>query len=236
MLVRVKEDKVEIEGYVNAIERNSKTLRDRVGEFIERICKGAFKKALKRNDDVHILLNHDWNRDLGSTKEGNLELEEDNIGLKARATITDKEVVDKARKGDLVGWSFGFTDRDVERSIENGLMHRAVKDLDLYEVSILDRRKSPAYEGTLISARDDKEIFVGDEFIDDIEIREEKVEEPKAEETKEEPKVEQPQVEEPKEQGEPKQQEVVENINNTTEKSIDYSEYENIIMEMKGEC
>ena len=63
MEIRVKEDSVEIEGYVNAVERASKPLMSRVGQFIERICKGAFKKALKRNNDVHILLNHDWNRD-----------------------------------------------------------------------------------------------------------------------------------------------------------------------------
>lgn len=160
MKINVREDHVEIEGYVNAIERNSKPLNSRIGHFIERICKGAFKKALKRNDDVHILLNHDWSRDLGSTKKGNLELEEDNIGLKAHATITDPEVMEKARNGDLVGWSFGFQDRDVENTIERGMPYRAVKDLDLYEVSILDRRKSPAYDGTLIMARDDNSLEI----------------------------------------------------------------------------
>lgn len=168
MEIRVKEDSVEIEGYVNAIERNSKPLMSRVGQFIERICKGAFNSALKRNDDVHILLNHDWNRDLGSTKVGNLELEEDNIGLKARAIITDKDVIEKARNNDLVGWSFGFTDRDVENGVEKGLPLREVKDLDLYEVSILDRTKTPAYDGTLVMARDEnsKEINIRNELTD----------------------------------------------------------------------
>lgn len=180
MKINIREDKVEIEGYVNAIERNSKPLMSRIGRFIERICKGAFKKAIKRNDDVHILLNHDWNRDLGSTKQGNLQLEEDNIGLHARATITDPEVVEKARKGDLVGWSFGFQDRDVENSTEQGMPLRAVKDLDLFEVSILDRSRSPAYEGTLVSARSvdgEQQIhFRGEEMIDEsVELREEEL-------------------------------------------------------------
>ena len=67
MKVNIRGDQVEVEGYVNAIERNSKPLQSRIGKFIERICKGAFKKAIKRNDDIHILLNHDWERDLGST-------------------------------------------------------------------------------------------------------------------------------------------------------------------------
>ena len=229
MEIRVKEDSVEITGYVNAIERASKPLMSRVGQFIERICKGAFKKALKRNDDVHILLNHDWNRDLGSTKKGNLELEEDNIGLKARAIITDKDVIQKARNGELVGWSFGFQDREVENTIEQGMPHRAVKDLDLAEVSILDRSKKPAYDGTLIMARDDSEElhFRGEDFIDDVSIREENAQNNENIVQNEnaldnEMKNNEVQVEEPKQQ-----EEVVENI--------DYSKYENIIKEMKEE-
>jgi HK97 family phage prohead protease len=220
--INIRADSVEIEGYVNAIERNSKPLWSRMGQFIERICKGAFKKALKRNDDVKILLNHDPSRELGSTKQGNLELEEDNIGLKARAIITDKEVVDKARSGDLVGWSFGFTDREVENTIERGMPLRAVKDLNLEEVSILDRSKTPAYDGTLIMARDDDgEVhFRGEDFIDEVSIREEtpeEVQENEQNEVQEEPKVEE----------QPKQQEIVE--------KIDYSEYETMIKKMKEE-
>lgn len=226
MQVRVKEDSVEIEGYVNAIERDSKPLLSRVGQFIERICKGAFKKALKRNDDVHILLNHDWKRDLGSTKKGNLQLEEDNIGLHARATITDPDVVKKARNGELVGWSFGFQDRDVENSIERGMPHRAVKDLDLAEVSILDRTKQPAYDGTLIMARSEEEPmhFRGEDFIDEVIIREDLPTNQTGQE------VTQNEVQEEPIKEEPKQQEVVENTH-----TIDYSKYETMIKEMKEE-
>lgn len=239
MKINIRADSVEIEGYVNAIERNSKPLWSRMGQFIERICKGAFKKALKRNDDVKILLNHDPKRELGSMKKGNLELEEDNIGLKARAIITDKEVIEKARNGDLVGWSFGFTDREVENTIERGMPLRAVKDLNLEEVSILDRTKEPAYDGTLIMARDDDgELhFRGEDFIDDVSIREENTEEiqenaqnnenivQKEENSEVNP---QPIVESSEQvEEQPKQQEIVENI--------DYSNYETMIKEMKEE-
>lgn len=169
MKIKIRSDSVLIEGYVNAVERVSKPLWSRVGQFIERICAGAFKKALNRAEDVHILLNHDWNRDLGSIRAGNLELEEDNIGLHARATITDPDVIEKARAGRLRGWSFGFRDRDVETGIEDGFPLRKVRDLDLAEVSILDDSKSPAYMGTLIStrAKDGKEelSFRGEDFI-----------------------------------------------------------------------
>ena len=210
MQIRVRGDSVEIEGYVNAVERKSKPLWSRIGQFVERICKGAFKRALARNDDVRILLNHNPERDLGGTKDGNLELEEDNIGLHARATITDPEVVKKARNGDLVGWSFGFYDRDVEqRTDEDGFPLRNVRDLDLEEVSILDNTTTPAYDGTLVAVRSDEtSVFYGETFADEIQIREEK---PESEETKEVPK----------------QQETVE------DKKINYDEWDSLIADMK---
>ena len=204
VIVRIKDDSIEIEGYVNSIERKSRPLMSRIGRFVERICKGAFKKAIERNENIRLLLNHNWERDLGGTKDGNLVLTEDNIGLHARATISDKEVIEKARNGSLVGWSFGFNDREVENHVEDGIPTRDVKDLDLFEVSILDRTKTPAYEGTLLSVRSNEEFeFHGEPFVTDIEIRDEQKGEPQ--------KV----VEEPKQ--------------------IDYSKYENLIKEMKGE-
>ena len=165
MKINIRADSVVIEGYVNAVERASKPLFSRFGEFIEKICAGAFGRALKRNDNVRILLNHDITRDLGGTATGELELEEDNIGLHARAVITDKQVVDDARHGNLVGWSFGFQDRDVTvmQDNETGLPFRMVKDLDLFEVSLLNREKTPAYNGTLVNVRDDgKEVKLGE--------------------------------------------------------------------------
>ena len=190
MQIRVAKDSVEISGYVNAIERKSKPLWTRMGRFVERIRKGAFKRALERNDNVRILLNHNPERDLGGTKDGNLKLEEDNIGLHARAVITDPEVIEKARKGELVGWSFGFSDRDVdEKRDEDGYPMRDVNDLDLAEVSILDKTKNPAYEGTLVSVRsDDTALLFAEIFEDEIEIREEKNDVPKQQETVEKDK------------------------------------------------
>lgn len=221
MQIIVRNDSVLIDGYVNAIERNSKPLMSRIGMFIERICKGAFGRAIERNNDIHILLNHDWDRDLGSTKAGNLELEEDSIGLHARATITDADVVEKAKRGDLVGWSFGFSDREVLQSIERDLPLREVKDLDLYEVSLLDTSKSPAYEGTLVTVRADENIeYRGEAFIDEVELVNEQ-EEPTEEVTEE--------TEETRE--EPTQEETLEE--DITE--VDYSAFDNMISEMKGD-
>lgn len=161
MKVELREDSVLITGYVNAIERYSKPIKEslhgKIRTFIERIKSGVFRTALKRNDDVKVLLNHDHNRELATTKDGSAKLEEDNIGLRAEVTITDKEVVEKARNNQLVGWSFGFYANSDELGTEGNNETRTVTDLDLIEVSILDDTKSPAYYGTSIEARAENE-------------------------------------------------------------------------------
>lgn len=158
MNVEVRSDSVFISGYVNAVERLSKPIREirhgKVHTFLERIKAGAFHNALKRNDNVLVLLNHNHDRVLASPKEGTAKLEEDNIGLRAEITITDKEVVEKARNHKLSGWSFGFYSNSDEIETSGKDEIRIVTDLDLIEVSILDDTKEPAYYGTSIEARE----------------------------------------------------------------------------------
>lgn len=184
MKVEVREDSVLITGYVNAIERFSKpireSLRGKIRTFIERIKAGVFRTALKRNDDVKVLLNHNHDRVLASTKDGSAKLEEDNIGLRAEVTITDKEVVEKARNNKLVGWSFGFYANADEIGSDGNNETRTITDMDLIEVSILDDTKSPAYYGTSIEARSENARMLeyrnmegGDEMEKEKEIQEE---------------------------------------------------------------
>ena len=158
MKIEVRNDCVVITGYVNAVERLSKPIREnlhgKVRTFLERIRAGVFHNALKRNDNVLVLLNHDENRVLASTADGNAVLEEDNIGLRAEITITDEEVVQKARDGKLSGWSFGFVCLDDVLTTEGNDEIRTVTDLELLEVSILDDTKRPAYYGTSIETRE----------------------------------------------------------------------------------
>lgn len=164
MHIEIREDSVVINGYVNAVERYSKPIREslhgKVRTFIERIRSGVFKSALQRNDDVKVLLNHDENRELATTKDGTAILEEDNIGLRAEVTITDKDVIEKAKNNKLVGWSFSFYANSDELGKDGNSETRTVTSLDLLEVSILDDTKSPAYYGTSIEARSENEKVV----------------------------------------------------------------------------
>jgi HK97 family phage prohead protease len=226
MKVTIRADSVELEGYVNAVERNSKPLWSSLGYFFERICAGAFGKALKRAQDVKILLNHDESRELGSISKGNLKLDEDSIGLKFWTRIDDPQVIDLARKRKLVGCSFGFYDREIEQGIEQGLPLRKVRDLDLDEVSILDDSKTPAYDGTLISVREDGRALQIRCVDDSCEIVDEAGGE--SEESAENPQDET--SDETETRNEPEQ-----TNESDGDKNIDYSKYEQMISEMKGD-
>lgn len=176
MRIEVRSDSVLIDGYVNAVARDSRPLRDKNGQrYVEQIVPGVFKRALHKNE-VKLLLNHDESRELGST-ETNLTLQEDAIGLRATAEITDAEVVEKAKAGKLRGWSFGFYEKDAsEEDVSNNLKRRFVEEMILVEVSIIDERKIPCYEGTSIETRaEGKEVIRADV----LEIRADVVEEQK---------------------------------------------------------
>lgn len=180
MRIEIRADQVIIDGYVNAILRDSKPLLSPQGLFVEQIKEGVFQRALNKAQDVKLLFNHLENRELGSIKNGNLQLFEDSIGLRAICSISDPEVMEKAKNNQLKGWSFGFyTNKDDWQQAEP-YQRRFIEDMDLLEVSILD--KTPAYNGTSIEARDDKTVLNetrGDEFqavIEDLSQKEDRSE------------------------------------------------------------
>lgn len=254
MNIDIRADSVRITGYINAVERLSKPIREtlhgRISTFFERIKAGVFRKALKRNK-VLVLLNHNAERVLASTEDGSAILEEDNIGLRADVTITDKEVVQKAREGKLSGWSFGFIANDDEITAEGDNQIRTVTDLELIEVSILDDTKSPAYYGTSIESREGGARMVeirADAFVEEetptaegeqnisieqlAEVVAQKVIEALKAEQKAEPEAE-PEVEpQPEPETEPQPEENVEEKNEEN-RSIDYSAFEKRIANIK---
>ena len=161
MKIRIRADSVEIEGYVNAVGRDSRKLVDEYGyPYVEQIQPGAFAKALseheKNETPVNILLNHKEERVLGDTAT-NLTLEEDTIGLHAVTVVTDPEVVEKARNREIVGWSFGFRILDSTEEYSQKGRRVIVTELDLIEVSLIDGDMTPCYAGTSVHTRADGE-------------------------------------------------------------------------------
>lgn len=155
MELEIRGNALHISGYVNAVERESRRLPARMcsrakSDFVEKISAGAFGRAVSRAREVRLMFNH--KRDIGGTGDGSLKLVEDNIGLKAEATVTDPETVEAAKRGELRGWSFGFTGaKDRWEDVSEGLQRRTIDDLDLQEVSILS--VTPAYVGTSVELR-----------------------------------------------------------------------------------
>lgn len=169
LLIEIRNDSVLLDGYVNAVARDSRPMLDENGEkFVEQISPKTFQRAIEKNDDILCLLNHESARVLGSTKQGNIELFEDNIGLRAICKITDSEVIEKAKENKLRGWSFGFEAvKEHEEPIKEGLKRRFIDEMNLAEVSIIDERKIPCYVGTSIETRAEKQTkleYRGEDF------------------------------------------------------------------------
>lgn len=171
MQIEIRSDSIIVRGYVNAVERDSRVLKTPKGNFVEQVRSGVWQDAIKKNDDIPILLNHNWSRKLGSTKD-NLKLKEDNIGLYAEARILDKDVIEKAKNDKLVGWSFGFkANKQSWGKTDNDRERRYLDEITLFEVSILDNTRTPAYYGTSLEARDNQEIIIEERSnIDEIEV------------------------------------------------------------------
>lgn len=154
MQLELRNNALHVSGYVNAVERESRRLPQRMcararSDFTEKISAGAFAAAIA-DREIRLMYNH--TRDIGGTADGSLRLREDNIGLKAEAVITDSEVIAAAKRGELRGWSFGFTDAvDRWEDVSQDLQRRTLDGFTLREVSLLS--VTPAYYGTSVELR-----------------------------------------------------------------------------------
>lgn len=155
MQIEFRNNQMTITGYVNVVGRRSKLLhREKMGSFFEIITPGTFKRALLLADNVELNFNHDRNKKLGSTKEGNVQLYEDSIGLRIKCTITDTEVINHAKNGNLSGWSFEFkTYSDKWVNGKDDIPTRYIRDLTLNAVSLLGVGKEPAYVANSLEIR-----------------------------------------------------------------------------------
>lgn len=122
--------------------------------FEEVIAPGAFDEALQRGDDTVFLVNH---RDLplARTSSGTLKLTADARGLKVETDLDGSDpdvarVVPKMQRGDLSKMSFAFRATREEWDDSGEIPLRTIKEVELYDVSIVT---DPAYQGTEIGLR-----------------------------------------------------------------------------------
>lgn len=124
-------------------------LSEPLGNFRERIRRGAFAKSLA-TADVRLLVNHDG-MPLARTKSGTLKLFEDSVGLRFEAKLDagDPDVqrlVPKMKRGDLTQMSFGFfTKRDSWDRSDPQRPVRILEEVEIFDISIVT---FPAYPQT----------------------------------------------------------------------------------------
>jgi HK97 family phage prohead protease len=132
--VRETADGMTLTGYAARFNEPSEPL-----PFIERIAPGAFKRSLRAKNDIKLLWNHDSSSVLGSTRSGTLRLYEDEMGLRVEADLPDTQAGRDAKvliqRGDVTGFSFGFTVPPNGDSWNSEGTERTLKSVRLLEVS-----------------------------------------------------------------------------------------------------
>ncbi len=174
-----KRGKPKIVGHAAIFDTWTTLYEGRYWTWREVIKPGAFAAAIKEEQDVRSLFNHDPNFVLGRTKSGSLHLEEDATGLLTRTeppntpTIRDL-VIAPIERGDITGMSFGWLPRKGDKvvrtegddgtvTIDSGglvvtFRHEddrlveewEVRAADLFDISPVTY---PAYEGTDVALR-----------------------------------------------------------------------------------
>ena len=132
--VREEADGMHLTGYAARFNEASEPL-----PFREYIAPGAFKASLQTRNDVKLLWNHDSSTVLGSTRAGTLRLSEDANGLQVSATLPDTQAGRDAKvlinRGDVTGFSFGFTVPSGGDSWNEDGSERTLNAVRLMEVS-----------------------------------------------------------------------------------------------------
>lgn len=167
MKAELRADGLHINGYVNVPGRESRpvmTPRGRVNELIE---PRAFDGALSEAEDIVMLVDHDRGHQVASRSGGTLKIREDSIGLRAESVVTDEEVIEAAKKGELRGWSFNIKNPVDEVEERAGkLPLRRIKKLAMDEISLIIH-KVPVYSATMVEVRGEDETTLEYRGIDE---------------------------------------------------------------------
>lgn len=132
---------------------------DRAGDMI---VKGAFKKSLE-NKLPKVCWCHEWNSSIGKV----ISAEEDNKGLLVEMQITKEtqkgaEAIALLKMGAMDEFSIGYQVNDYEiKSLPDGRVYNELKEIELFEVSIVLVGCNP--DTKLISIKSDEDIEIKEE-------------------------------------------------------------------------
>lgn len=146
--IRMLEDGKSIQGYAAVFNQAAHG---------EMIAPGAFKRTLNNTQDIRAYWSHNAedSKVLARQDNGTLVLEEDDIGLRVWMrpnldTSWGRDALAAVERGDVNKMSFGFSPIVEMDEIHNGETVRVLKEVRLYEVSLVSE---PWYEGTTAQVR-----------------------------------------------------------------------------------
>lgn len=139
--------KAVIEGYAAKFNvRSQEMYHPRLGNFVEEIRTGAFKRTVDQAD-VRSLINHDPSLLLGRSKAGTLRLAEDRTGLHYSVDVPDtsyaRDLMVSMERGDISQSSFGFRTIKDDLVFDGDVAVRCLQEVALTDVSPVTY---PAYE------------------------------------------------------------------------------------------
>lgn len=138
-----------VEGYASTFDNE-----DLVGDVIMR---GAFKKTIKENKNVKMYYNHEmfYRPPIGKWNE----LQENEKGLLAAGKISQtsqgKDIFTLLKDGVLDKMSIGY--EVIKENIDRDKGIRYIKELRLYEISIVDYPANPEAVVTSVKGREEQE-------------------------------------------------------------------------------
>ncbi|MGL4572771.1 MAG: HK97 family phage prohead protease [Clostridium sp.] len=139
-------DKREFTGIVNNYSKSKIMTRNDGKSFVEIIPRETFKRALEKNQNPKLYINHQPYVDVSE----NIKLSAEEQGLVIRAKLSEKaDNLFKAIKDEeFTSFSFGFKCLKDKWENDGDILVRTILDLDLIEISLLSIE--PAYNGTKI--------------------------------------------------------------------------------------
>lgn len=128
--------------------------------FVETIAPGAFKRSLNSGREVRAFVNHNTDAPLATTKNGSLQLVEDERGLRVDMTLPDttagRDLSVLLRDGVVHSMSFGFTVPKSGDAWSSDGSARTLREIILHEVSVVTGFPAyPATEGAQVRSTDE---------------------------------------------------------------------------------
>lgn len=139
------------------------TVRDMFGPFVETVAPTAANKTLKEARDIHAYFNHDPSHVLGTQESKSLTVSRDDTGVPYAIVVDEKDgdamnIYRKVETGRVPGSSVAMSVVDDKWSVVDGMDHRLIKEIKLYEIGPVTMPANPETSAQTRSLLEDAEV------------------------------------------------------------------------------